>query len=154
MNQVSIGNILSSFTPIFLERGVPGYAATEIRIPGERRLNCSEIRSLLVACEYLGVLEHVGDDDLDFERLRQILTQSLFDLDELSADEKTLSLQLVDRFVHYHIIRADHPFDDWVCEALWEQFQSIPYVYPSAMSGAISYGLTINHMLRKCSIEY
>ena len=154
MYRAPLGRILPSFIPIFLEKGVPGYEGTHISVLGEKRLSKAEIRSLLVACVYLGIEEHAGNRNFDSEKVRQILTRSLSELNELSPEEKMLSLRLVDRFYNYKVIRADHSFDDWVCEALWDQFQGIPYVYPSAMSNAVSYGLTINQSLEKCILEY
>lgn len=153
MLRAPIEKILPSFIPSILERGVPGYKDVQ-SIPGEKRLSSADIRSLFVASVLLGTLEHAGNKDFDIKRVRQILTQSVSELNELSSDEKTFSLQLVESFYNFKIIRAEHPFDDWVCEALWEKFQNIPYAYPSAMSTAISYGLTINHTLSKCSLEY
>lgn len=153
MYRAPLGKILLSFIPVVLEKGVPGYEGAKISVPGEKRLSRMEIRSLLAASAYLGVEEHAGNQNFDSERVRQILTRSLLELNELSPDEKTFSLRLVDCFYSYKFIRANHSFDDWVCEALWSQFQSIQYVYPSAMAEAVAYGLTINQSLGKCSLE-
>lgn len=152
MIQAPIATILPTFIPAILENGVPGYEGLPC-VLGEERLHFAEIRSLYAASVFLAALEHAVGKEFDHEQVRQILFQSLSDVRELTSDEKALTLLLIERFFNFKIIRADHPFDDWLCEALWEQFQSIPYTYPSAMSQAVSYGLTVNHSLNKCSLE-
>ena len=154
MTRAPLGSILPSFIPVFLEEGVLGYERVDGTASRERRLDRTEIRSLLTACAFLGALEHAGNKNFDPEQVREILTRSTLELDDLSQDEKKLALQLVDRFFRFSVIRADHPFDDWVCEALWPQFQSATYEYPSAMSTAVSYGLSINPTLNNFSLEW
>ncbi len=111
MYRAPLGKILPSFIPIILERGVPGYEGARISVPGEKRLSRTEIRSLLIASTYLGAEEHAGNQKFDSEQVRQIFTRSLLELNELSPDEKTFSLQLVDHFYNYKFIRADSSFD-------------------------------------------
>lgn len=154
MYRAPIDQILSSFIPVFLEKGVPGYEGVGWSVPGEKRLRRTQIRSLLAASAILGALEHLGKKDFDPKRVREILARSLLELKDLTQHEKKVALELVDRFFNFNIIRADHPFDDWVCEALWPQFQRAPYEYPSAMSTVVSYGLTINQTLETCSLEW
>lgn len=153
MHRAHLNKILPSFIPGLLEVGIPTYEDSNF-IKGENRLTLSEIRALFVASAFLGTLEHAMKMEFDSERVRGILSQSISELSELSLDEKNLSFQLINRFFNFKIIRADHPFDDWLCEALWEQFQTIPYDYPSAMSAAVSSGLNINRILNNCSLEY
>ena len=154
MYKAPLGIILPSFLPVLLERGVPGYEDTEIRMEGEERLGQMEVRSLITAAAYLGVETYALDRDFDTDRVQASLTASLAQVSELSSDEMTFALQLVDDFYEYKFIREDHPFDDWLCEAWWDEFQSIPYSYPSTLSDAVAYGLTISHTLSKCELAY
>jgi len=149
-----IERILPSFVPVTLERGVPGYEAAPISLAGERRLSASEIRSLLAAAVFLGALEHASNLQFDMHRVRETLTRTLLSLPDLSEEERQHALRLVERFFDFKIIREDHPFDDWLCEAWWAEFQSIPYSYPSAMSEAVAYGLEVRRSLSKCTLEY
>lgn len=123
-------------------------------ISGEKRLSLAEVRSLIAASIFFGVLEHAVGKGFDYDRVRQSLLQSLAGLKELSPEERVLSLQLIARFRKFKMIRAEHSFDDWLCEAFWEQFQVIPYAYPSAMSEAVSNGLSVSLLLNECSLEY
>jgi hypothetical protein len=154
MYKAPLGIILPSFLPVLLERGLPGYEDSELRLTDEERLGQLEIKSVIAASAFLGVESYAVDRDFETERVRSSLTASLAQISELSPDEMTYVLHLVDEFYSYKFIREDHPFDDWVCEAWWDQFQSIPYVYPSTMSDAIAYGLTISNSLRKCELAY
>ncbi len=154
MYKAPLGIILPSFLPVLLERGVPGYEGAEIHLEGEERLDQMQIRSLITAAAFLGVETYVLDRDFDSERVQTSLTASFAQVSELSPEEMTFALQLVDDFYEYKFIRKDHSFDDWLCEAWWDEFQSIPYSYPSTMSDAVAYGLTIKNTLDKCDLEY
>jgi hypothetical protein len=152
MLRAPLAKILPSFLPVLLERGVPGYESAEL-ISGEKRLARTEIRSLLVAACYMGALDCAGGQ-LDMTRVEEALSRSLQELPELSAAEKGASSELIATFSNFRIIRENHSFDDWLCEAWWPVFQSVPYQYPSAMSDAVAFGLAIRQSLKKCSIEY
>jgi hypothetical protein len=149
-----LDRIMPSFVPVLLERGVPGYTAAKQLAAGERTLALSEIRAILVASAYIGADAAAVEQGFDRDRVLPLLTKSVRDLDSCDDWEKNQSLYLANRFYSYKIIRAEHNLDDWICEALWGAYQTAPYVYPSAIAGAVSYGLTIMQSLRKCSIEY
>lgn len=152
MIRAPLSKILPSFVPVLLERGVPGYA-TEETSQGEARLSETNVRSLLAASAYLGALDYAGQH-LDSKRVESALTQSLEQLQELAPEERAFALKLIKTFFGYRIIRENHAFDDWLCEAWWSTFQPGPYKYPSAMSGAVFFGLSIRDSLRKCALEY
>ena len=145
---------MPSFVPVMLEKGVPGYLEDHQLVVGERRLAIPEVRSILVASAYIGADAATAEHEFDQNRVQSILTKSIHELEALDNLEKDQSLHLANRFYSFKIIRAENNFDDWICEALWGAYQTAPYVYPSAMSGVVSYGLTIMQSLRQCSIEY
>ena len=149
-----IATILPSFLPVLMERGVPGYESVHISLTGERRLTRSQIRALLAAAAYLGALEHVGNLNFDATRVQEILTRTLLEVPDLTVDQRKHSLHLIDRFFNCKVIRANHSFDDWLCEVWWPEFQTIPYAYPSAMSDAVAYGLGIRQSLSNFTLEY
>lgn len=109
-------------------------------------------KALRIAIKRAGLRRNVHEV-FAYETSGIILSQSLGRVGVLSESEKKRALELVERFHSYRIIREDHPLDDWVCEALWPAFQKAPYVYPSAMSGAVAYGLSIDQTLQKCVLE-
>lgn len=152
-NRAPIEKILPSFVPVILERGVPGYQSDGALLPSERRLDTSEIRSVLIAAAYLGALEHAGNLDFDTAKVCEILTRTVGELPDCILEEKALALELIQSFLNVNFIRAEHPFDDWICEAWWPRFQVIPYAYPSAMANAISYGLSVNKTLGQFQLE-
>lgn len=149
-----ISAILPSFLPVLIERGVPGYESARISLTGERRLTRSQIRALLAATAYLGALEHARNLNFDTTRVQENLTRTLLEVPDLTDDERKHSLHLIDQFFNCKVIRADHSFDDWLCEVWWPEFQTIPYTYPSAMAGAVAYGLGIRQSLNNCILEY
>jgi hypothetical protein len=151
--KISLGQVLPSFIPVKLQDAVKGYEGIKIDVDGEKRLSHAEIRSLLAASTFLGTLVHAADRDFDFNKTREILTESLNYVDGLTSDERECALQLVDAFINFNIVREDHYIDDWVSEALWGKFQTVSYEYPSAMSKLVSYGLSINKALEECTIE-
>ncbi len=120
-----ISRILPSFLPVLVERGVPGYESALITLTGERRLSRTQIRALLAAAAYLGTLEFAGNLNFDAARVQEILTRTLLDVPDLTTDERQHSLHLIDRFFSCKIIRADHSFDDWLCEVWWPEFQTM-----------------------------
>ena len=152
MLQVSLREVLPSFIPAKLNDAISRYEVTKSMVSGEKILDRFSIRSLLVASAYLGVVIHVLERDFDFKATREILSDSLHYIDELNDEENANAIKLVDAFYNFNIIREDHNLDDWICEAWWKKFQTIPYVYPSAMSKLISTGLSINQSLLKCSV--
>ena len=148
-----IGIILPSFAPVFFERGIPGYEAESLT-PGELRVPRGPLRALLMASTFVGAWNHASDRGLDYDKVKELLTQSVSAIPGFSPSDARATLELVNRFLSFSIIREDHALDDWLCEALWPAFQTEPYRYPSAMSGAIFYALTIGDTLRKLELEY
>lgn len=148
-----LNNILPSFVPVQFERGIPGYAGDTL-IPGEGRIVLGSLRALFVAAGYIGAMNHCARLGMDQKKVSEALTQSVSAIAGLTAQESQTALALIDRFTSFRVIRAEHALDDWVCEALWPAFQTVPYSYPSAMSRAIAYGLTIDSSLQKCVLEY
>ena len=147
-----IEKILPSFAPVFFERGIPGYA-TETLTPGERRISPEALRPLLVASAFVGAWNHAAERGLDSDKVEELLTQSIPAIADFAPVEAQRAQELIDRFMSFHIIREDHSLDDWFCEALWSEFQSVPYNYPSAMSSVISYALGISDTLGKMVLE-
>jgi hypothetical protein len=84
----------------------------------------------------------------------ELLMQSVEAIPDFSPTEAKATLDLVNRFLSYRIIREDHSLDNWLCEALWPAFQAAPYSYPSAMSRVMSYALEMGNTLRKMALEY
>jgi hypothetical protein len=154
MYRAPFSKILPSFAPVILERGLPGYALADLQIPGERRLTPSELRSLLIGSAFIGIEALAIEQQFDRERFIPILAHSVRTLQELTPPEQERSLELVQAFKEFRIIRSDHAFEDWICEALWELHQTAAYAFPSAMSDAVAYGLTIIQSLQKCTLEY
>lgn len=148
-----IDRILPSFVPVIFERGIPGYE-TETLISGEVRIPPQSLRALLVASAFVGVASYAAERDFDLDKVKAILTQSIKTLPDLSVSEAQETLDLIERFDSFRIIRAEHSLDDWLCEALWPAFQSIPYEYPSAMSAVMSYAISIASTLHKMALEY
>jgi hypothetical protein len=148
-----IGRILPSFAPVLFERGIPGYDRSSM-IPGESRIAPESLRALFIASAFLGTLNHAAERGLDADRVTDTLKQSIDEIPGVTRSEAQQAIDLVNRFYSFRIIREEHSFDDWLCEALWSTFQEVPYSYPSAMSAAISYGLTIGNSLKACVLEY
>jgi hypothetical protein len=146
--------ILPSFLPVIIERGLPGYEAALTPLNGEKRLNQPQLRALLAASAYMGVVEHAGRLNFDADRVEVSLTGALRAVPDLSVDERGHAQRLIDLFFKSKIIREEHSFDDWLCEVWWSEFQTIPYEYPSAMAGAVAYGLGILQSLSNCTLEY
>ena len=153
MISAPLATILPSFIPILIERGVPGYEKSSSLIPGEKRLTEIQVRSLLTAAAYFGALDYVGQR-LDGNQVQTILDQSVKNVSVLSSEEIKTVLDLIERFYGFGVIRENHAFDDWLSEAWWSWAQTVPYRYPSAMSEAVTYGLTIRQSLDRCSLEY
>ena len=145
--------ILPSAMPLILEYGLPGYATEPLK-PGERRLEVSDQKALFAAGFLVGVLNTCAEQGFDLERVRPQLQASVGAVTGLTAQEQMRALQLVDHFENYKIIREEHSLDDWMAEALWDLFQSVPYRYPSALSRIIAFALTYRQELERCVIEY
>lgn len=148
-----IGRILPSFVPVILERGIPGYTTEPLAVE-EIRIPAGQLRPLLVAAAFVGTWAHAGERGFDSDAVRELLTQSIYSVSDLGPSEAEVAIELVERFMTFKIIRAEHSLDDWLCEALWPAFQAAPYRYPSAMSHVITYALNINDTLRKIVLEY
>jgi hypothetical protein len=144
--------ILSGFIPLFLEEAVPGYEATAL-IAGENRISKEQLRAVLFTAMFIGTLNHCAESGFDFKRTKDALRNSVSNISGITDQEVAETLHLVDKFIGYNIIRANHSLDDWLCEALWSEYQSNPYDYPSALSQVIAYGLTIGDSLKKCAVE-
>jgi hypothetical protein len=138
---------------VLFERGIPGYA-TERLNPGELRIPPASLRSLFIAAAIIGTLNVAAERGLDWKRVREILTRSIHTVDGVTLVDEQGAIDLFHRFHTYRYIRETHPFDDCICEALWSAFQAAPYEYPSAMSAAISYGLTVVKTLQLSTLEY
>jgi hypothetical protein len=147
-----LSSILPSFVPALLERGVPGYSSATT-VQGESRLTRAQLHSILAASAYLAALDHCGKH-LDGDRVQDALSRSLTALPALTVEERALASDLLRVFFDHKTIRENHPFDDWISEAWWSTFHSGPYRYPSAMSDAITYGLSVRQSLRRCLVEY
>ena len=147
-----LSTVLPSFAPVILERGIPGYEADPLA-EGELRIQRDELKALLIASAYIGALNHALKHEFKYESAAETLAASMLQIRDISEDERRLAADLVERFRSYRVIREDHSLDDWVSEALWPAFQRTPYVYPSAMSGAVAYGLSIDETLQKCVLE-
>ncbi|MBM4336330.1 MAG: hypothetical protein FJ108_10525 [Deltaproteobacteria bacterium] len=148
-----IDRILPAIVPVLFERGIPGYA-TERLNAGELRIAPAPLRSLFIAAAIIGTLNVAAERGFDWKRVREILTRSIHTVDGVSPLEEQNAVDLVQRFHTYRFIRETHPFDDWICEALWSAFQTAQYEYPSAMSAAISYSLTVVKTLQHSTLEY
>jgi len=148
-----LGKILPSFMPTIIERGIPGYESVEL-IANEARLLPEQLRPLLTVSALIGSLNYAVEKEFDFDSTLDALINSINEVKELSSNEAKLAVDLANRFFNYHIIREDHPLDDWLCESLWKEFQTGNYSYPSAMSDVISYALNIKFSLQKCVLEY
>lgn len=146
--------ILPSFLPLLIERALPGYEGAPIPLNGEKRLTRPQLRALLAASAYLAIVEHAGRLNFDEARVKDSLTRALHAVPDLDVNERGHAQRLIDLFFNYKIIRADHSFDDWLCEAWWSEFQTIPYEYPSAMADVVAYGLGIRQSLGNSTLEY
>jgi hypothetical protein len=157
MSQMTIraplSKILPSFLPVLIERGVLGYEAGSL-IASEELISREQLHALLAASAFIGALNYAVEQGLDFGQVDEALIRSITDIKELTSTETKLTLELINRFKTFRIIRENHSLDDWLCESLWPAFQSSSYRYPSAMSGAVAYALNIKQSLQKCVLEY
>jgi len=147
-----IPKILPSTIPVKLERGVPGYAASELIVKNEKRIPETDIRHILIASTFVGALVAITDLGFDFDETQAALKASLQNIPIISSLDSQRALELVDAFHGFHIFRAEHPLDDWVTESWWALFQDAPYAYPSSMSDVVLYGLDIISVLEKCQV--
>jgi len=152
MPRLSIESIIPSFAGLLLRDAATEYAEAEL-LDGERRLEEAEIRQLLLASCFIAVEATATQRGFDPDHVRTILTDSMFSLREYPMADRRNAVILVHDFSSYPIIREDHAFEDWICEALWHQFQTIPYEFPSAMSGVIAQGLRVMIALDKLELE-
>lgn len=145
-----VDSILMSFIPVLWERCIPNYGDAALQM-GEKRLSANEIKAVLLASGFIGAEAAAGIQNLDRYTVERGLNASINQSD-LFNDVKHDAQTLIGKFYSSGTIRADHGFDDWICETFWETYQDIPYTYPSAMSSLVSYGLTIKDSLAKCRI--
>ncbi len=154
MYQTTFSTILPMFGAVALERGVPGYAAAELLVAGERWLTAGEIRSILIAATFIGIDAFAVEQNFDRDRVFAALAKSIFTVREFTPEEMERSWELVQMFSNFKTLRTEHAFDDWICESWWSSCQTVPYAYPSAMSGAVAFGLGVRQALLKCTLEY
>lgn len=152
MPKLSIDSVIPSFAGLLLRDATAEYAEAKL-LDGERQLDEAEIRHLVLASCFIAVEANAILRGFDQDRVRTILTDSMFSLREYPMVDRRNAVILAHDFSTYPIIRADHAFEDWICEALWHQFQTIPYEFPSAMSGVIAQGLRVMVALDKVELE-
>ena len=152
MPKLSIDSIIPSFAGLLVRDATAEYAEAKL-LDGERQLNEAEIRQLVLASCFIAAEANAILRGFDQERVSTILTDSVFSLREYPMVDRRNAVILAHDFSSYPIIREDHAFEDWICEALWHQFQTIPYEFPSAMSGLIAQGLRVIIALDKVELE-
>lgn len=152
MPQLPIESIIPSFAGLLVRDAIAEYAEAK-PVDGERQLDEPEVRQLVLASCFIATEATSILRGFDRDRVRTILTDSMFALREYPMVDRRNAVILAHDFSSYPIIREDHAFEDWICEALWHQFQTIPYEFPSAMSGVISQGLRVMVALDKVELE-
>ena len=134
-----IDSFLSVIMPVVLEKGVPGYYAEASEF--EPVLSEGQVNAVLTYSVYHGVLNYLASAGYDYQEITNTLDGSINNVDCLGDDVKELARQFIAAFQNYKIIREDHTLDDWLCEVVWPFLRDDEYVYPSALSRLISYGL-------------
>ena len=152
MPQLSIESIIPSFAGLLIRDAAAEYAEAQL-LDGERRLDEAEIRQLVLASCFIAAEATATLRGFDRDQVRTILTDSIFSLREYPMVDQRNAVILAHDFSSYPIIREDHAFEDWICEAIWHQYQTIPYEFPSAMSGVIAQGLRVMVALDKVELE-
>lgn len=152
MPKLSIDSVIPSFAGLLLRDAIAGYAEAK-RLDGEKQLDEAEVRQLVLAACFIAAEANAILRGFDQDRVRTTLTDSMFSLREYPMVDRRNAIILAHDFSSYPIIREDHAFEDWICEALWHQFQTISYEFPSAMSGVIAQGLRVIVALDKVELE-
>lgn len=153
MDVAPIPQILPSFLPIQIGQALLGYFDVPLQVEGERRLTESELRHVISASSFIGTQLYCAQIGFDLAETRQKLADSLHHVPDISPEDRTAILALVEKFHTYPIIRADHALDDWITESWWGKLQSCDYEYPSALSGAVSHGIGIIDALKSFRIQ-
>ena len=142
-----IDKLLPLIMPAGLEKVVPGYYAEVQDIDAGQVLSESQVKAVLLYSVYYCALNHLVSEGYEHQEIINTLDDSIDDVDCLEDGEKELARKLITAFTSYNIIREDHAFDDWLCEAVWPIFRDDEYVYPSPISRIISYGLNYKNIL-------
>jgi hypothetical protein len=139
-----IGGVLDFAVEQALKQGEMSYLLSKHLQVGEKILEQDQVKAVLAASTYLGVLDAAGSQGLtDTKAMEEALGQAILAHKLLSVADKKRALWLVDQFYVYKVIREEHAFDDWITEAWWNHYQSIAYRYPSGMSDLVTVGMTI-----------
>lgn len=146
----SLTRAIPAISSGILAEGMRWYAASDEILIGERHLVKEEVVDLLLTTEYLGLLEHSGVQGLDSHEVIDLLTNSLLQDRLIPFDDKIRVLHLVNTFNTRRPRRSTKPFDELICEVLWNEFQPIAYKYPSNMLGLVNHGLLVLNMLQEC----
>tara|TARA_B110000003_G_scaffold121946_1_gene124366 strand:+ start:905 stop:1393 length:489 start_codon:yes stop_codon:yes gene_type:complete len=144
--------VLPVIMPAGLDKVVPGYYLEVQDIDASQVLSESQIKAILLYSIYYCVLNHLLSEGYELQEITYKLDSSIDDVDCLEEDEKGLARKLITAFGNYRIIREGHPFDDWLCEVIWPIFRDDKYIYPSSMSGIISYGLNYKSIFERSDI--
>lgn len=134
-----IDSFLSVIMPVVLEKGVPGYYAEASE--SEPLLSEGQVNAVLTYSVYYCALNYLASAGYDYQEIINTLDGSINSVDRLGDDDKELARKFIAAFRNYKIIREDHTLDDWLCEVVWPFLRDDQYVYPSALSRLISYGL-------------
>ena len=134
-----VDSFLSVVMPVVLEKGVPGYYAEASE--SAPVLSEGQVNAVLTYSVYYCALNYLASAGYDYQEIINTLDGSINNVDCLGDDVKELARQFISAFQNYKIIREDHTLDDWLCEVVWPFLRDDEYVYPSALSRLISYGL-------------
>jgi hypothetical protein len=143
--------LLPNCVPAYIEKVLPGWKETKLN-DGEIRLLDSEVKAVLVYAAYFGAVNFLLKSGSGLTEITNVLDASISNIDLIDENEILLSRKLISTFNNYHIIRENHPYDDWLCEAIWPLFQTSSYKYPSGISHIIWYGLNIQNIMEKIDI--
>jgi hypothetical protein len=154
MIRLTFDSIIPSFAPLILEAAAQEYAAAEL-LNGEVRLGEAELRQVSLAAMFIAVEATAIHRGFDRDRVLPILIDSVFALREYPTLDRRNAVMLADTFASHRAIRDDEEqaFEDWIAEALWSHFQTIPYKFPSAMAVPIAQALRIVGALEKVELE-
>jgi len=154
MVRLAFESIIPSFAPLIIADAAAVHADAAL-LEGEVRLGDAELRQLVLASMFICVEATAIHRGFDRERVRPLLVDSIFALREYPMLDRRNAVMLADDFANHPVIRDDDDlaFEDWICEALWSHFQTIPYQYPSATSGVIAQVLRIAGALEKVELE-
>ena len=91
---------------------------------------------------------------LDSHEVIDLLTNSLLQDRLIPFDDKIRVLHLVNTFNTRRPRRSTKPFDELICEVLWNEFQPIAYKYPSNMLGLVNHGLLVLNILQESVLPF